>query len=1046
MVAALYYAFSPYLLASFSIYPAHLEWALFPAVLLAIERSFLSKDSITALRRVVLASVMIAFTLIEVPQNVYLLGFVYFGLILFRILVPRDGESRRVFRLGVAGGIVLLTATLSIASALEFLYSRSYFPPYESQLIAVFHPAGVPNLTDTVFQAFALLNKESSGWLAAYNGLELGHVYLLFALFPAILTGFMFLRCLRGPNMKEAIFFAGVAVVSITLSTSSWLWPTLTAILPYFLVFEPTRFLVGASLSFAVLIGLGMGNLLGKTSSTDIFSAPHPTHLKYRRLAAVLVLVMTAIYLASPVLNTWSTFDGVSIPSDVATSQAYFSKRTGAAVLDVASPLGEGNFYSYGTRSFFNYPDIVARFGGKPYFPDLLAQLGYQYIVYAPSNFLLPYGGPSGFYDVLANSSRLQMQQLYKDGQDGCMQLEPGLFGNSGAPARIIEDGVLASATVTDANGGSELSFGGSFGPDGGLANMSIIVPGEPAENCVDIKGGVSAVNTTLSVQVKLLDGRTVQFTTKQLPVPEFVQQRINLPTSSKIVEISLILEATTGGEHASTITDANVYLFTIKNPQPIAHAAGGLFVVGGPDSYSYLGFPWLNESDYVPIFSSQAKMSISNAGDYQGILFDNTDPIDLAVSSLSEANIIQLWQHPGTWQVYQDFIGSPDAPSQVENTAFGQLVLSKFATYTSSYDPLRVNVRINQTGPYNIVLRIMGQSLSTTPFEISVGVNGNRIPIEVPQNRFISLNLGVFDLQTGITNITLSKSSQGILIADFVSVLPSSTWNDLLVRETSLLQGYNGSILMIYDANTYSSVSSQPTPFYSAQLLSDQGIQLANSQNKPGITTSYSTEAPKSGTYSIFVRADIEMGSNLTWRILDSSDLVVSSGKLVASAVGWTFPASEATFLTQGTYTLQLIASSSLITYDIIGVQLLGSQPRSSNSVNVEEQSSDQYMINATGNNYFVVLAQSYNSGWLANEGIANLPHDPAFFFLNAFYVQNASGTKIQVTYSQNGALALAGLSSDFGLVAVVIVSLDFVLRRPGLRRIWALVRNPRR
>jgi len=1211
-VGGVLYGFSPFLMAAVTYNPPMWGWSVLPLGLLSIERTF-DRPTVANL---LLASVVLAFCLGTFPQNGYLLGLVYVALVVFRIL-PVQGKNRiwMVRRVYVAIGLLILTIVIAAPDMYLLLVSRAYPAPFDSAMRYVHYsnPTNLNYYSNTFVEALQLLDKEALAWLSSYNGFRLTPAYEFWSMLPAIMFA-AFLVLIRPGKVKS--FYALLAIFLIVVSTGTkyGAWSVLSELrLPYFdLVSEPTRFLIGASLSLSVVIGFGVSDLISGRDLISIRIWPESLRTKRvwkRYVLAALMLAITLAYSISPVTQTWSTFEGRNAPLDIMTSQQFFTHADDTyRVFDAASPLGSGNFYSYGTASYWNWYDLAQRYGDKPYFADLLGELGYKYVLYSPSTAFSPYGGPNDFYSSLYQSNQVSMRELYSYTHDECIGLDPEnvLIRNAtdllGANWFVASNESYAKPLITLDNGMIEFSaeangagnthfvryleepidithedliritfrvvgyasqlevllgdsknltvadetlsgqetvsgsynsefvtyliplpksltwnltrivlalssrFEGYVGPveidvrDLSLVRLNPILSygatpviefyGSPTRHearlsaffdpnysgqafiqiglpglslspsaCLVLKGTISDPQTILSVQIRYKDGSLSESTITAKAVPEAVQSRIYVSSSKQVSQVNLVVKGATQdvhGYHTASIKDSNLYLFEIQDPRPKLSESQGLYVVGGPDAYAYLGIPRFNGSALVPIFSDLTSLEPDDLQRYSALLLHNTDVMDLAVMLANQTNRIELWQHvkpefsdsyeiypyfstipihyANDWELYRRFIAFQYG-SQVQHTAYGQLVFSTYAVATDSASALELPTKVGHSGEYRLVVRLMPLEAEAQPLQVRIEIDGNLITRSIPNGRFSAIDLGKWNLSAGNHTVTISKAGEGRLLGDYLAFIPEAEWQTSLLRVGDLLENYNGSIVLLYGATTTDTTNAS---FLSLPLeLTDTAVQIW-----PKTTLDYKLIIPKSGNYYLYAHS-LVASTTLQAEVADNFGTLtnVSLREVEKSDTTWEWSVSGSTYLKAGSYTLRLhnLGPSSTI-LDMYGLVMLKPLDSGMNQVSIIRQTSDHLSAYPIDSKSFILLTETFNEGWSARSGDRVLEHLPGFFFLNAFYTGDVHTNTIDVSFRPDalvGPLILVREVAIAGLVAIVL--LDAVKK-------WNLTRNVRR
>jgi hypothetical protein len=1313
IVGGLLFGFSPFIMASIAFNPFMLGWVLLPLGCLAIELSFYKTNVVS----VILAGMVLAFSMQTFAENGALLGLVYLILAVCRIAFPIKPSSR-TRRMFVAFGVLSVTVLLFIGfSPFTYLSRTGYPSPYESPFSA-YQAQNVMAFSNTLIQAFSTLHTEAYSWLASYNGFQLSLGYNLASLLPSIIFGVALLFALK-PQFRKMFPFALVALVSIVIGTGTRIlpvWSWLKAVVPYFgYINEPVRFLIGTTFAFSIVIGLGVGHLLNSMGRQAKFNMMGKGKMLRNKIVVGVLLFSVLTVAIFPAVQTWSVFETIPAPGNISTSQLVSSSSDlNYRTLDTASSFGQADYYTYGSENYWNYYDTAMRYGNRPYYADLLGQLGYKNILYSPSTMFRPYDQPTLFASTISQESKTSSELIYPTDDNSTFHLNPldiilnqtidlkdsawcqanmsdiqhfedtyykigygsvidfttvsnltiyqnqfvhgadedqsGLFfyssnencsvkvsffgsgtvainygpgysqwqtgwgtpyydkvtsektyefelapgfrfepiilKNQNITQMVIErmnsptqinslvdpqasksqnilsirgeaaeawtkaffvnaqsgpltgefilltyrtvgyasrlslyvesnstwtlidtpldypwGGPVGSSSITQESSSSYVSYllplskirgitlnvqevtissiilklstplegyagplqvdikdlelvtlnqietengkpvlqflggrgigtsvqiGGSFTQPTGFVKF-IATPTIPVGcRCLAFRGGPTLPNATLTVEVEFSDGTKTDLDVKQINVPQYLEQRITLPTTKTVSGVSVIVRAGGSGYSFVNVIDSELYLYEIYNAKPTVWAASGLYVLGGPDAYAYLDLPMYNASTTVPIFSGLNPLDGSDLEKYSGFLFYDTNTLDVLEMLASNHSMAQLWQYAdgNNWTVDKTFMARQFA-SQVQNNAEGQFVFSKYAAETGANSSMTLNFELKQSGTYHILVRVMGSDVSPQPFKFCVKVNGEVRTVEISQNKFVTVDLGAWNLSEGLQFIEIWKNSPGSMLGDFIDFVPEGEWQNVQQASQQMMSSFGGSILLLSSA----------TSFYSeTQVSQNPNLPFQLTQNSlkipPGASATYQVTVPQSGEYTPFIHsivANTTLEATITGANSESISQNISKTEHTDNWNVWEYKVGHPFSLANGTVAVTLTNfGPSFAVVDLWGLIKIVASPNLNDQVSASTINSENVLVNGSGANFFLVYQEVNNDGWLANQAGTSLEHLSGFFFLNVFYVNEISAqTSVHLTYSNDfvGGLRIISFITFVSVMAVLAV-----------------------
>jgi hypothetical protein len=588
---------------------------------------------------------------------------------------------------------------------------------------------------------------------------------------------------------------------------------------------------------------------------------------------------------------------------------------------------------------------------------------------------------------------------------------------------------------------GVEMQLGGRFRQVIGFVKVIMSNPKIPA-NCsgLVIKGGPTP-GSIFTVQLQYNDGTEDQLDISPGSVPQYFEHGIKLPRNKTVSSISLTIRPdptnspwiTTG---FMTIINSEEYLFEIPDAKPEIWTGSGMYVIGGPNAYAYLDVPGFDSSTMVPIFSGLNSFAPSDIGRYSAFLFYDTDLMDLRTLLCNNATMIPLWEYSNDqWTVYKMFIARQFG-SQVENTASGQFVFSRYAVDTQSNSPLTVSFQLNQSGRYHVLMRVMAVSNSSESLDVRIRLNGATVIDAVPHNQFETIDIGSWNLTEGTQSVSIQKVHEGELLGDFIALIPENEWQHTIKNADNVYDNFDGTVLLLRSAASYrfgTSLSNVTLPYQ----LDEQSIQIP-----AGGSATYNLTVPQAARYTPIIHSLIA-NSTMELRLYNTTNVAQENMSIEMKMDPWEmweYMAGKNVSLSKGTYKLVLTNKGpSYAIFDLFGfIKTCAQNTQLIPRVSFVRENSDHARITGVGRNFFLVLGEIYNNGWHAQLEDKTLDHLRGYFFLNVFYVHELDkGASIEVAYSDpliSGLLFISEITFSIFIAILVL---------PVFRRMLARVRR---
>jgi len=1044
--AAIFYSLTPYLLLELTGHP-YMMWAyaLLPMTYYLIYHTITNEEkNVYAL--ICISGIFIALsTFYPMIEYVYINGIF---LILFSLILcfKHAHETRiRQFR-GFLNRMIyvlvmfLIGFLLSAYFILPLFFSNSpYTIPFTFSRTSVY-----PTYSNTYIESSFLLNE---GLRADVNSdyFSLYGVLIIPFVLPLLLSSLLII--VKRKDVYLIFFLLGVLAVFFSMGSNAPYFLRLfeyVRILPYFsLIRTPCRFTIQVALSFSLLGGIALGEVISKLDKIRIcLNGGEERNFKIKFTYLVIILAIIIPYVFSAYNIAYSTagpfdmqpfFPGWKQPiSDPYPKVVEWLKKDNInqefRIIDLTRSVGGVGAYF---RGLVVSSDLVERYYRSPSFAKILGLLNVKYIVTDP-DWGRSYFSWHYINEVLSNSSdfdkveignvtiyvnKLAKPRIYT--AYGALTLGgPNVlstFYALGEGTRLVDTNITWS-DETFKNGWrvAEVVNAASYGfeTDGDIGNLWIVTtqkwpeyagysydylninPNATRYLVIRLKNDDNPASATSIYLFDDLNNRiscvnNVHFsdwTTIYIDLSAYTQRQI------KRILICTVEKFNTNNAKLHTYVDYIAFLNEFYRPSIFNN------------DWALFGTDVLSEEN-----------SLSQIEKFNAIVFHDSDLRDLTFLYLDPKFKLEAWKYLNQdWRIVEDQHGSLPSARSYQSSVFGQLVFSERVIYTDKNTKLVIPFHVDHSGSYEVWIRARNDVpidwcrwVNTFPAKdnvISVSADGLTIGEvnlgEVGGFKWIKVNCNPLSLSKGDHVLTLFTSGNPVYL-DMVAVTPTGLVDEMMADEMSRINNLQHVYLLEfsnYFAGEGAIRQASVTPYTSDAWSGYLTLE-------PNSTITQRLFIAKNSSYVLGLRLlQRPDGGILNLKI---------DGKVVLSILTrgnnvWKWIKSDPIFLSSGEHLIEVKNSEGYNSLDLLYIieESLAFHP----AVDMAQTRFSEVQLNTWCGNLssskptFLVFTESYYPEWKFQlQGGNNRTYIEslqAFYFLNAYYIGSVGNFQFMIRH----------------------------------------------